>query len=166
MKVLLNGIKESGQYIPCFYSLGGIQGLPEATITVYANRRNIFGEEVRSQFKVVNDSDSMVDYFEDDYFRVLPEHPLYSEFKDAIEKKELCWRLKNTKKKLKKAKAIMNCKTVRIEGRFWKVITETPKEKQGIAGVSYELTTLLNPKKTYYSWVSEDKKRYSKPFCV
>lgn len=64
-----NGIKvDGGRLIPCGYSIDG------ESVTIYAKN---YKELPREYFDVVNNSDSMTDYFEDDSTTLDKNHPLY-----------------------------------------------------------------------------------------
>ncbi len=79
LKFFWNGIKGAdGKLQRAFYSVGQLVNAPEGTITIYA-KDGRFNAEVRQHFEVLNDSDSMTDYFEDDRIRVSPDHPLYAQ---------------------------------------------------------------------------------------
>ena len=64
-----NGIKvDGGRLIPCHYSIDG------ESVTIYAKN---YKKLPREYFEVVNNSDSMTDYFEDDSTTIDENHPLY-----------------------------------------------------------------------------------------
>lgn len=64
-----NGIKvDGGRLIPCHYSIDS------ESVTIYAKN---YKELPREYFDVVNNSDSMTDYFEDDSTTIDENHPLY-----------------------------------------------------------------------------------------
>ena len=64
-----NGIKvDGGRLIPCGYYIDG------ESVTIYAKN---YKELPREYFDVVNNSDSMTDYFEDDRTTLDENHPLY-----------------------------------------------------------------------------------------
>lgn len=64
-----NGIKvDGGRLIPCHYSIDG------ESVTIYARD---YKKLPREYFDVVNNSDSMTDYFEDDRTTLDKNHPLY-----------------------------------------------------------------------------------------
>lgn len=64
-----NGIKvDGGRLIPCGYSIDG------ESVTIYAKN---YKKLPREYFEVVNNSDSMTDYFEDDRTTLKEKHPLY-----------------------------------------------------------------------------------------
>lgn len=93
LRFLWNGIKHNnGELIKCHYSLGKPLGLknvsyPEETITVYANDKysGRFPAEICRCFHIENATDSQSDYFDDDKFRVCPNHPLYQQVRAAFE---------------------------------------------------------------------------------
>lgn len=70
-----NGIKiNGGKLIPCYFSMDNYHDGHEG-VTIYA--REYSGHLPTEYFTVINHSDSMTDYFEDDRTEVTPEHPLY-----------------------------------------------------------------------------------------
>jgi beta-N-acetylglucosaminidase len=83
MKFMWNGIKVNGKLYRAFFSLGALLHHPEGTITIYGRDYTSFPAEVRAAFTVENHSDGMTDYFEEDYIRVTPDHPLYAIVKAA-----------------------------------------------------------------------------------
>ena len=83
IKVLKHGIKVNGEYIRAWYSLGNLINYPETTITVYAKE---YGGRLPIELSPENDSDSMTDYFCKDRARILPDHPLYSQFLAHVRK--------------------------------------------------------------------------------
>lgn len=83
VKILKHGIRHNGKYHRCFYSTAKLCNFPEGTITVYAWDY----ESLPVELAPVNNSDSMTDYFETDKVRIVPTHPLYSEFLKQIERK-------------------------------------------------------------------------------
>jgi len=70
-RMLKHGVKSpTGQYTPCWYSLGQIYTTPSHTetreaITIYARRKDL----PRDLGNVQNDSDMQTDYFENDRVR-------------------------------------------------------------------------------------------------
>lgn len=83
-----NGIRDAkGEKLQrAWYSEGrGLNGCPAGTITIYARDHGRFSAKVRACFKVENDTDAQVDYFDNDRFRVIPQHPLYPQVKAAME---------------------------------------------------------------------------------
>lgn len=78
-----NGKLQKGHYIKGSYTPES--GLPNDTITIYADGYSGFSCEVWEAFDVQNDSDSMTDYFEKDRIRVKPDHPLYAQVLKACE---------------------------------------------------------------------------------
>lgn len=71
IKFYWNGIKvDGGRLIPCYYSIHDSGD----GISIYARD---YKDLPREYFTVVNNTDSMTDYFEDDRTAVTPEHPLY-----------------------------------------------------------------------------------------
>jgi hypothetical protein len=92
LKFYWNGVKANGGKLQlAHYSKGNYtpeSGLCNDTITVYGRHYNSFSAEVRAAFTVVNNSDSMTDYFEQDRIRVAPEHPLYAQVRAAYDKQD------------------------------------------------------------------------------
>lgn len=75
IRFFYNGIKvNGGKLIRCHYSLDNRHDGREC-VTIYS--RGHRGDLPRDMFKVVNNSDSYQDYFEDDHTDVFPDHPLY-----------------------------------------------------------------------------------------
>lgn len=82
-----NGIKGSDAKLQkCSYSLTPLRNYPENTITIYAKERTIFSEEIRKYFEVKNDTDSTVDYYDNDTIRVEPSHKMYQSVREAANK--------------------------------------------------------------------------------
>lgn len=75
-----NGIKDvkGAKLQKCWYSFGNLRGYPDNTITIYARDYGHFSDKVRQCFTVENDTDTQVDYFDNDRIRVIPSHPLYT----------------------------------------------------------------------------------------
>lgn len=89
LKFFWNGIKANGGKLQrCHYSDSQLINHPAGTLTIYARDYERFSAEVREHFQVQNDSDSMTDYFENDRIRVAPEHPLYAQVIDALNKQK------------------------------------------------------------------------------
>lgn len=82
-----NGIKDAkGEKLQrCWYSASSMLDKPEGTITIYARDYARFSDLVRSCFAVQNDTDIMVDYFDNDRIRVIPAHPLYPQVRAAMD---------------------------------------------------------------------------------
>ena len=80
-----NGIKDhkGAKLQKVFYSVGGLRSYPESTITIYGRGYEGFSAKVRECFAVQNDTDTQVDYFDNDRIRVIPSHPLYAAVKAA-----------------------------------------------------------------------------------
>jgi len=90
LKFFYNGIKASdGKLQKCSYSKGYSHD-PQA-ITIYARNYNRFCKEIRAQFTVENNTDSMTDYFEEDRIRVNADHPLYAQVAAAEAQKAARW---------------------------------------------------------------------------
>jgi len=88
IKFYYNGVREDGKLNRCFFSKGPYSresGLDDETITIYA-RDSRFGKEMRELFTIENNTEIMIDYFEDDRVRVSPDHPLYASVNAAWEK--------------------------------------------------------------------------------
>ena len=91
LRFFYNGIKTAegryaGQLQKAWYSDAKLCNSPAGTITIYARDYEHFSAEIRAAFVVVNNSDSMTDYFENDRIRVEPSHPLYAEVSAALNK--------------------------------------------------------------------------------
>lgn len=82
-----NGIKDAkgAKLQRCHYSESSLRSLPAGTLTIYARDYARFSAKVRACFAVENDSDSQVDYFDNDRIRVIPSHPLYAKVKAAMD---------------------------------------------------------------------------------
>jgi hypothetical protein len=80
-----NGIKDAkgAKLQKVFYSVGGLRSYPESTITIYGRGYEGFSAKVWECFAVQNDTDTQVDYFDNDRIRVIPSHPLYAAVKAA-----------------------------------------------------------------------------------
>jgi hypothetical protein len=80
-----NGIKDhrGAKLQKVSYSLGGLRNHPDATITIYGRGYEGFSAKVRECFAVQNDTDTQVDYFDNDRIRVIPSHPLYAAVRAA-----------------------------------------------------------------------------------
>lgn len=75
IKFYWNGIKvNGGKLIPCYFSMDNYHDGHEG-VTIYV--REYSGHLPTEYFTVINHSDSLTDYFEDDRAEVTPEHPLY-----------------------------------------------------------------------------------------
>lgn len=84
LKFFYNGIKVNGGALQkCSYSISTLISYPAGTITIYGKNYERFSKEIREAFTVENDTDSMTDYFDNDFIRVMPDHPLYSQIVDA-----------------------------------------------------------------------------------
>lgn len=87
VKFMWNGIKVDGELYRAHYSMGHYtikSGLPQDTITVYAKDYTSFPKI--EGLTIINESDSMTDYFEKDRIRILPDNKYYAEAKRAYEK--------------------------------------------------------------------------------
>lgn len=80
-----NGIKDAkgGKLQRAHYSAGQLINYPAGTITIYGRDYTGFSAKVRECFAVQNDTDTQVDYFDNDSIRVIPTHPLYAAVKAA-----------------------------------------------------------------------------------
>lgn len=85
-----NGMKDAkgAKLQKAWYSYGNVTGCPEGTITIYARDYARFSDLVRACFDVLNDTDTMTDYFDNDRIRVAPTHPLYAQVRKAWEAQE------------------------------------------------------------------------------
>ncbi len=90
LRFLWNGIKHNGGNLhKCSYSQGTLnKPYPDGTITVYSRDYRRFTKEIAGHFHVENNTDSESDYFDDDKFRVCPNHPLYPLVKAAYDAQE------------------------------------------------------------------------------
>lgn len=89
LRFFWNGIKVGkGKIHRVFYSDGKLANHSEGTISIYSRDYNRFCPEVRAAFTVENNSDLMTDYFETDFIRVEPTHPLFAKVKEALLKAE------------------------------------------------------------------------------
>ncbi len=89
LKFYYNGIREDGGKLQtCSFSNGKLLHHPEGTITIYKREYQSFSEGMRATFKVENDSDYQTDYVVQDLIRVLPDHPLYPQVKEAMDKRK------------------------------------------------------------------------------
>ena len=90
LKFFYNGIKSNGGKLQkAHYTVGNLgERYPENTITIYARDYSRFCADVRANFTVHNDTDSMTDYFDSDRIRVTPDHPLYAQVMVAVQAQE------------------------------------------------------------------------------
>jgi hypothetical protein len=89
LRFLWNGFKvNGGKLVKAYYSIGKLIHYPDGTITVYGRDYEHFPKEVTRFFHIENETDSQSDYFEDDKFRVCPNHPLYGLIKAALDAQE------------------------------------------------------------------------------
>jgi hypothetical protein len=82
IKVFWNGLKsttEGGKIQKAHYWLS-----EAGYIKVYASDYKGFSPQVCIRFKVENNTDSQVDYFEKDSFKVFPSDPAYNDFMIAL----------------------------------------------------------------------------------
>ena len=82
IKVFFNGLKssENGNKLEKAW----ISKFSEGVIHVTNESYNFFSSEIKAQFNVVDNTNSMIDYFEKERFTVTPTHPMYNEFVRAI----------------------------------------------------------------------------------
>ena len=59
------------------------KGVSKPRLYIYARDYARFSGEVRDQFEVINNTDSMTDYFERDHIEVYPDHPLFKAVAEA-----------------------------------------------------------------------------------
>lgn len=82
-----NGIKDArgrdSTLQKASYMLSSDPKLPIGTIKVYAKDYKHFSDKVNACFLVCNGSDLMQDYFEQDCFVVIPQHPLHTHVCEA-----------------------------------------------------------------------------------
>jgi hypothetical protein len=87
IRFFYNGIKgEDGKLQKCSYSSTELKNYPKGTITIDAQGRTVFSEEIKADFEVINDTDIMTDYHDNDKIRVTPSHPRYSDVLEALKK--------------------------------------------------------------------------------
>lgn len=80
IRIYWNGIKiDGGKLIHCGYSIDNNID-HHTSVTIYARD---YADLPRDLFQVVNNSDIMTDYFENDRADLTPEHPLYKYFRYA-----------------------------------------------------------------------------------
>ena len=107
VKFIWNGMKVNGELYKASYSKGPYtkeSGLPEGTITMYMK-----GYKSTPQIEgveVINDSDVMTDYFEEDTVRIYPDSRYYEEARKACKaanihdaKQAVKWAEKNLARK-------------------------------------------------------------------
>ena len=70
VKLLKKGIKLNGEYFPCHYSSSKCNINGNATIYIKSYKR--LPDEAYKELQVVNESDTMTDYFERDRIRISP----------------------------------------------------------------------------------------------
>lgn len=77
----IDGVKANGVYI-----IGGpwVGGVDPDLIKLKRSGSQLFPKEFRESLKVENGSDMMIDYFEGDTIRLLPDHPLYDQAKELV----------------------------------------------------------------------------------
>lgn len=86
IRIYWNGIKiDGGKLIRCGYSIDNNVD-HHTSVTIYARD---YADLPRDLFQVVNNSDSMTDYFENDRADLTPEHPLYKYFRYAAAKAKI-----------------------------------------------------------------------------
>ena len=80
IKIFWNGVKLNGELQKFFFSMNG------ENVSFIDNER--YGRATMPKecgLVVINNSDSMTDYFEEDHGYITPEHPLYKFFKNAAQ---------------------------------------------------------------------------------
>ena len=100
IRFMWNGIKVNGKLFPAWYSWHS----GPRRLTVAAKKHDGFPAEVRAEFAVTNNSDSMTDFFDKDRIRIRPEHPRFAEALAAL-KLEEAYEAKNRAKRTERAKA-------------------------------------------------------------
>lgn len=79
IKVITNGLKVNGEYIPCNFHINN------GYITVYARE---YGSQLPAELgEVINDSDGQTDYFEKDHVNVMMFNPFYKDCYKAAAKR-------------------------------------------------------------------------------
>lgn len=89
LKFKYNGIKLDGKLYKGWYSKGNYRkdsNIPDGTITIYAKDYEDFPKI--EGLNIVNNSDSMIDYFEKDRIRVEPTNQYYLSVYKAWKKQE------------------------------------------------------------------------------
>lgn len=87
LKFHYNGIRASDSKLQrCHYSLSGVKGFPEGTITIYAKDYMLFSKAVCAALPVQDDDDQYSDYGAKESIRVTPDQPLYAEVLAAYER--------------------------------------------------------------------------------
>ena len=57
-----------------------VSGVNPEQVKIYC-KKGLFPNEIKEAFNVINNSDTMEDYFENDQIKLLPGHPLYESAK-------------------------------------------------------------------------------------
>ncbi|TGM05951.1 hypothetical protein EHQ76_06690 [Leptospira barantonii] len=111
----IRGPKVKGKVYKAFYYHSEDQnGNKYIQVSSTEYGRLYFPEEIREQFKVENDTDTMTDYFDKDNFRVYETHPLFQKVAAAIEEiKEYCKRREEKKNAEKNLPKVSRCKSTR-----------------------------------------------------
>jgi hypothetical protein len=82
LRFFYNGIKGSDNNLQkCFYS-----EQKNGTIWICGKKYKDFSNEIRQVFQVENNTDMATDFFQNDSIFVLPEHPLYPQVFEAMQK--------------------------------------------------------------------------------
>jgi len=90
---LQHGIKINGEYLPCWYWAN------EKSATISLKRCNHhFPDSFREHFEVVNNTETITDYFENDRINAYPGEKLYDEIKQMNEMVEAKFKAKMAKK--------------------------------------------------------------------
>ena len=80
IKIFWNGVKLNGELQKFYFSMNG------ENVSFIDNEK--YGRATMPKecgLVVINNSDSMTDYFEEDHGTITPDHPLYSFFKNAAQ---------------------------------------------------------------------------------
>lgn len=93
-----NGIKVDGKLHRAHYSKGVLINDTEESITVYS--RN-YGRLPQIGIEVINDSDSMTDYFESDRMRIKKDSEFWALALEAFEKQEFHYKKQMDKRMAK-----------------------------------------------------------------
>jgi len=86
VKFMYNGIKIDGELFSGWYSKGKYRDLPAGTICIYARNYKHFPKI--AGLNVVNNTETMIDYFEKDRIYVTPSNKHYEAVNAAYEKAE------------------------------------------------------------------------------
>lgn len=92
-----NGIKGDDKKLQKCYYNAELSTCPD-TIALCKMDHISFTQQIRDEFVIENNSDSMTDYFETSQIYVKPDHPLYPAVKIAYEKQEAQHAIQKAKK--------------------------------------------------------------------